>query len=554
MNKITKTMVGKRTKEQYIEEANKLHNNLFDYSLIKELPKRDTRVSIICSSHGIFEQSFHKHLSGDGCKKCAHERLGKERIEKAKQKFKQESQKIHNNKYDYSKSIYVSATDNITIICKKHGEFQQTPNHHLNGGGCKKCAIENTRIRMSILWETYREQLVKLHNNKYDYSKVIWNGSDNEINVICNIHGDFIIRAQDHKSGRGCQKCSKENKIQYNKHNTEIFIRNAIQKWGNTFDYSKVDYIDSNNKVIIICKKHGEIEIFPPNHLNYGCGACGRENRTSSNELNLGLIGRMSELKAKCKREFVSKASNVHENMYNYSSTDYVNAVSKVNVICKTHGVFSISPNNHLRGKGCPVCGKESSRLAKLKNFDEYQPEFIKLYGDKYDYSSVVWEGGSKPITVICKKHGEFDILPYLHKVGKECQKCSNRYSGISMDWLLFMEKRYLTEIQHARNLGEFVIPNTRYKADGYIKTSNTIFEFHGDFWHGNPKLYDGTEINQRVGVTYGELYNQTIAKSKLIVEKGFNLIEIWENDWKRFIKSIKGLQNKWRKSKHTIQ
>jgi hypothetical protein len=122
------------------------------------------------------------------------------------------------------------------------------------------------------------------------------------------------------------------------------------------------------------------------------------------------------------------------------------------------------------------------------------------------------------------------------------------------MDWLLFMEKRYLTEIQHARNLGEFVIPNTRYKADGYIKTSNTIFEFHGDFWHGNPKLYDGTEINQRVGVTYGELYNQTIAKSKLIVEKGFNLIEIWENDWKRFIKSIKGLQNKWRKSKHTIQ
>ena len=534
-------MPSKKTKEQYIEEAKKLHNNRFDYSLIKELPKRDTKVNIICPSHGIFEQSFHKHLQGDGCKKCSKERVAKEIIERAKQKFKQEAQIIHNNKYDYSKSIYLSARDNIIIICATHGEFEQTPNSHLNGGGCKKCAIENTRLRMSIPWETYKEQLIQIHNNKYDYSKVVWNGSDNEISVICSIHGDFIIRAQDHKTGRGCQTCSKENKIQYNKHNTEIFIENAIQKWGNIFDYSKVDYKDSNNKVIIICKKHGEIEIFPPNHLAYGCGNCGREHaRSFPQSWN-------NKLKEKCKREFMLKANTIHENIYDYSKSVYEDAVSKVIVICKIHGEFSISPNNHLRGKGCPACGTECSKLAKLKEFDEYQPEFIKLYGDKYDYSSVVWEGGSKPITVICKKHGEFHILPYLHKVGKECQKCSNQHSGISMGWLLFMEKRYLTEIQHARNLGEFVIPGTRFKADGYIKSSNTIFEFYGDFWHGNPELYDENELNPRVGITYGELYNQTMAKSKIILDKGYNLIEIWENDWKKFITTIKILQDRWR-------
>ena len=396
---------------------------------------------------------------------------------------------------------------------------------------------------MSIPWEIYKEQLEKIHNNIYDYSKVIWKGSDAGINVICNIHGNFIIRAQDHKGGRGCQKCSKENKIQYNKYNTDIFIGNSIQKWGNTFDYSKVDYIDSNNKVIIICKKHGDIEIFPPNHLIYGCGKCGNE----SNQRNV-------DLNKKCKREFVSKANIIHNNIYDYSSACYQDAVSKLIVTCRSHGDFSISPNNHLRGKGCNVCGKESSRLAKLKNFDDYQPEFIKLYGDKYDYSSVLWEGGSKPITVICKKHGEFHILPYLHKIGRECQKCSNRHSGISMDWLLFMEKRYSTEIQHARNLGEFIIPGTRYKADGYIQSLNTIFEFHGDFWHGNPELYEQTELNPKTGITYGELYKQTLAKSKLIIENGFDLIEIWENDWKKFIKNIKVLQNKWRKSKHNTQ
>jgi G:T-mismatch repair DNA endonuclease (very short patch repair protein) len=115
------------------------------------------------------------------------------------------------------------------------------------------------------------------------------------------------------------------------------------------------------------------------------------------------------------------------------------------------------------------------------------------------------------------------------------------------MEWLLFMEKRYLTEMQHARNLGEFVIPGTRYKADGYIKSLNTVFEFHGDFWHGNPDLYDESEINPRVGITYGELYKQTITKSKLITDKGFNLIEVWENDWKKFINAIRIIQKKYR-------
>lgn len=522
--------------EQYIEKARALHNNKYDYSLITELPKRDTRVHIICTLHGRFEQSFHKHLCGDGCRKCSNEKVGKERIENASNKFKTQANLLHNDYYDYSKTDYKSAKEPIIIICLIHGEFEQTPNRHLDGAGCRKCSNESTRIRMSIPWKTYKEQLETIHNNIYDYSKVIWNGSNNEITVICNKHGDFTIRAQDHKKGRGCQKCSKENKIHYNKHNTEIFIENAIQKWGNIFDYSKVDYKDSNNKVIIICKKHGEIEIFPPNHLSYGCGYCGRE----TNKRNI-------DLKEKCKREFMLKANTIHENIYDYSKSVYEDAVSKVIVICKTHGEFSISPNNHLRGKGCPACGTECSKLARLKDFDEYKPEFIKLYGDKYDYSSVVWEGGSKPITVICKKHGEFNILPYLHKVGKECQKCSNQHSGISMGWLLFMEKRYLTEIQHARNLGEFVIPGTRYKADGYIKSSNTIFEFHGDFWHGNPELYDETELNPKLGISYGELYTRTKTKSKLIIDKGFNLIEVWENDWKKFIKAVRIIQKKYR-------
>jgi hypothetical protein len=64
---------------------------------------------------------------------------------------------------------------------------------------------------------------------------------------------------------------------------------------------------------------------------------------------------------------------------------------------------------------------------------------------------------------------------------------------------------------------------------------------------HGNPVLYDKDEINPKIGISYGDLYNKTIIKSKVIIEKGYNIIEIWENDWKKFIKAIKILQNRWR-------
>ena len=529
-------MPTKRSKEQYIEDAKKIHSNRFDYSLIKELAKRDTRVNIICPSHGEFEQSFHKHLSGDGCKKCSKEKVAKEIIERAKQKFKHEAQLIHKNIYDYSKSIYISAKDLIIITCIKHGDFEQTPNKHLGGGGCKKCAMENTITRMSIPWEKYKQDLEKIHNSVYDYSKVIWKGSESDITVVCKIHSDFTIRAQDHKNGRGCQKCSKEAHVQYNKHDTNIFIERSNEIWNNIYDYSKVEYTGSENKVIIICKKHGEFKQLPANHYKYGCGACGRE-------INV----RNKILKETCKNEFVSKANAIHDNKYDYSNAVYETAVTKLMIACKLHGKFDMSPNNHLRGQGCPTCGKQTAGLAKLKAYDEYHKEFINLYKDKYDYSSVVWNGGSKPITVICKTHGDFQILPYLHKSGKECQKCSNRHSGISMSWLLYMEVRYSTEIQHARNTGEYIIPGTRYKADGYSESINTIFEFYGDFWHGNPKLYNEANINPRTNTTYRSLYEDTVKKSNIIKENGFNLVEIWENDWKVFIKMLIILQSRWR-------
>ena len=109
-----------------------------------------------------------------------------------------------------------------------------------------------------------------------------------------------------------------------------------------------------------------------------------------------------------------------------------------------------------------------------------------------------------------------------------------------------FLSKFYNIHIRHALNDGEYLIPNTKYKADGYCEETNTIYEFHGDFWHGNPKIYNEYEINKITNCSYKELYEKTLIRENKIKELGYNLITIWEQDWKKINKCIIIIQRKF--------
>ena len=104
------------------------------------------------------------------------------------------------------------------------------------------------------------------------------------------------------------------------------------------------------------------------------------------------------------KQTFVKKSNIVHNKKYTYIKVDYKTAAQKIIITCPIHGDFECSPNNHLRGKGCPKCGIEKSITAKIKPYEDYYNDFIKLYDNKYDYSSVIWKGSSFPISIICKQ------------------------------------------------------------------------------------------------------------------------------------------------------
>jgi len=186
------------------------------------------RVNIICKIHGEFEQIASSHLTGAGCNKCAILKNANN-MKSNNDEFIRKAIEIHKNKYDYSKVKYINNRTKVIILCKEHGEFEQIPNSHLLGIGCKKCGIvKNANNTRSNNKEFIKKSIVT-HGNKYDYSKVDYIKHDLKVNIICKIHGDFEQAPSKHLYGQGCPKCCISK--QYSK--SQISWLNFISKYNN---------------------------------------------------------------------------------------------------------------------------------------------------------------------------------------------------------------------------------------------------------------------------------------------------------------------------------
>ena len=335
-------------------------------------------------------------------------------------------------------------------------------------------------------------------------------------------------------SGHECKKCGIEICINNNKSNNNEFIKKSIEIHNNKYNYSKVEYITSNNKVIIICEKHGEFKQNPHSHLSgNGCQKCATELTHNKQRSNT--------------KDFIEKAKLIHGDNYDYTNTNYIDVKTNIIIICKKHGNFKQKPNNHLNGAGCSKCNN-----CYRGNINDFIEESNKLYNNKYDYSLVNYKSVDNKVDIICKIHGLFQITPYHHiKRNQECPKCCKykKYSKLSIIWLNFLQKYYNIIIQHAENNTEYKISNINYKADGYCKETNTVFEFHGTIFHGDPRLCNQNEFNY-FGKNYGELYQKTLEREQQIKDLGYNLVVMWEYDWNKINNSIKTIQRKFRNSK----
>lgn len=263
-----------KTTKDIIKEFKEIHGDLYDYSKV-EYVGTHKKVCIICPEHGEFWQTPANHIGGKGCPKCA----GKN---KTTDEFIKEAREVHGDKYDYSKSVYNGSETKTCIICKKHGEFWQTPYVHIKMGcGCPKCG---GHIRYTI--DDFINAASKVHGEKYDYSKVEYVNNKRKVCIICPEHGEFWQTPREHLSGCGCPKCSRENSGKCHSLNIEDFIRRGSEMHKGQYDYSLVRYKRLKEKVRIICPKHGLFIQEAFSHLSgCGCPICGHSSSRREAEI-----------------------------------------------------------------------------------------------------------------------------------------------------------------------------------------------------------------------------------------------------------------------------
>jgi len=182
---------------------------------------------------------------------------------------------IHNNLYDYSNVDYKNNETKVKIICKEHGEFEQSPKNHLDGRGCAKCGVNKTKKAQTLSNDEFIKKAQDIHDDIYDYSKVNYINYNTKVTIICKKHGNFDQTPKNHLDNQGCPTCGNGSKI-----TTDDYIVRSKEIYGDLYDYSDTNYINSRTNLTITCKIHGKFTKRPLLHLksNGGCPECIKKN------------------------------------------------------------------------------------------------------------------------------------------------------------------------------------------------------------------------------------------------------------------------------------
>lgn len=206
--------------------------------------------------------------------------------------FVSRSNTSHNNKYDYSLVKYKNQREKVWIICPIHGNFLQSPVHHMRGIGCNECAKEYRHgLRRSNVDEFIKKS-TEIHGHIYDYSKVVYINQRTKVLIIDKQYGEFYQSPHEHLAGKGNPVRGKYNASLKTRTTNDEFVKKAQVIHGDRYDYSGVDYINCRTEVKINCNKHGIFEQTPISHLygSHGCPKCGNQESNIEEHIKTFLI------------------------------------------------------------------------------------------------------------------------------------------------------------------------------------------------------------------------------------------------------------------------
>ena len=475
-------MPKKKTLDDFIVEALKLYGDKYDYSEAV-YKNSSTKIKIICKEHGPFLKTPQKFINAkQGCRECTgYKKWSWER-------FVKEAKELYGGKYKYPKQKFTKTKALYAIICPIHGEFKQSIYHHLRGG-CNKCAVEFRNENQRDTQEKYIAKAKKIHGYKYDYSKVKYTNSQTKIKIICSIHGEFTMKANNHSvQKQGCPACGRISAKENIKRKWEEVILRFKEKHKLKFIYHKETYNGWTEPMKIECSKHGEFFMKPHTHfyLNTGCPECGRHLAAESNRISWETLSKSFEM--------------VHKGKYKYDKESYTYINKKMRINCSKHGWFLQTPSSHKGGSGCVMCANEEIGDRSRISFSDFISRAIIIHKNEYNYSKVEWVSQNDKVAIICKIHGQFYQAPRDHYRGSGCPKCSSskgekQIRNYCLDNYLDFEEQKTFEGLKSKS---------KLKCDFYFEELNLVIEYNGiqhykpiEVFGGEKALKRGKELDK---------------------------------------------------------
>lgn len=269
---------------------------------------------------------------------------------------------------------------------------------------------------------------------------------------------------------------------------------------GDRYNYSMSQYKSRHMPITFVCSEHGAIEQKPINHLRgRGCTACGYVSKRSKTQLPT--------------EEFISRAKKVHGERYDYSQTVYVVKRQRVTIVCREHGPFGQMPGNHLDGRGCPDCHRSNARNHMLTTA-QYVARAKSIHGDTYDYSETEYDHSQRPLKIICRGHGAFQLNAAYHLQGRGCPDCAQarRKAPKKVDLAEFIRR------SNQRHGGQYDYSKVQFTSTTDMVTI-TCAE-HGDFSQKASGHYQGNGCPQcgRMRKRMIEIYEQEFLQEALAI------------------------------------
>jgi hypothetical protein len=326
------------------------------------------------------------------------------------------------------------------------------------------------------------EKSKKMHGDRYDYSCVNFINGRINVEIICKIHGNFNQRPFNHLMGKGCPECSGNKKM-----NLESFILKSKLKHGDRYNYSNITYVDSNTVVEIVCPEHGAFKQTPKKHISgSGCQICGGSLKSDS-------------------ISFIKKSNDIHNYKYDYSRVNYINNKTKVEIICKIHNSFFITPSNHLKGTGCSKCSGKSKLTVQ-----EFIKKSSEIHNSIYDYSKVKYINHKSKVTIICSYHGEFHQVSNYHLSGHGCPKCrQSKNEKIIENYLIEKNISYKTQykfddLKYKKHLKfDFAILDKEGNLDFLIEyNGEQHYKYRGQYGM-DVKEFDKIKTRDKIKINY---------------------------------------------------